>query len=217
MSLGLRAVMFDLDGTLADTLPVCFAAFRELFEAQLGGEWPDARVLALFGPSEEGIIARELPQRVDESYRDYLSAYERLHTACPGLFQGIEAALERLAELQVPIAIVTAKGPGSAQISTRLLGLERHFTIVESGSPAGNEKPRSIRRVLGRWELPPEQVAYVGDSVHDVRAARAVGLLPLAAAWASTARPDALRAEQPHATFDEVAEFQAWIEREFGG
>jgi phosphoglycolate phosphatase-like HAD superfamily hydrolase len=115
------------------------------------------------------------------------------------------------------LAIVTAKGPGSAAISARLLGLERHFAILEAGSPAGNEKPRSIRRVLERWQLTPEQVAYVGDSIHDVRAAKSVGLLPLAVAWATTADAAALRAETPHATFETVADFSDWIEQTFGG
>jgi pyrophosphatase PpaX len=211
----LRGVIFDLDGTLADTLPVCFAAFREVFEAQLGVTRSDDEIHALFGPSEEGIIARELPERVEESYRDYLTAYERLHAACPGLFPGIAAALEQLAERGAQLAIVTAKGPGSAAISARLLGLERHFDILEAGSPAGNEKPRSIRRVLECWHLAPEQVAYVGDSIHDVCAARAVGLLPLAVAWATTADAAALRAEGPHATFETVAEFSDWIEQAF--
>jgi pyrophosphatase PpaX len=213
----LRGVIFDLDGTLADTLPVCFAAFREVFEAQLGVTRSDADIHALFGPSEEGIIAQQLPERVEESYHDYLTAYERLHAACPGLFDGIDAALERLAERGAQLAIVTAKGPGSAAISVRLLGLERHFAILEAGSPAGNEKPRSIRRVLERWRLEPEQVAYVGDSIHDVRAARSVGLLPLAVAWATTADAAALRAEEPHATFETVAQFSEWIEQALAG
>jgi beta-phosphoglucomutase-like phosphatase (HAD superfamily) len=85
----LHGVIFDLDGTLADTLPVCFAAFREVFEAQLGVTRSDEEIHALFGPSEEGIIAQQLPERVDESYRDYLAAYERLHAACPGLLTAL--------------------------------------------------------------------------------------------------------------------------------
>ena len=210
----LHGVIFDLDGTLADTLPVCFAAFREVFQAQLGVTRSDAEIRALFGPSEEGIIQQQLPKRVEESYRDYLAAYERLHASCPAPFAGIADVLELLVARAVRIAIVTAKGPGSAAISARVLGLDRFFDILEAGSPAGNEKPRSIRAVLERWQLAPHEAAYVGDSIHDVRASRAVGVLPLAVAWASTADAAALRAEQPHATFETVAQFNDWIERE---
>lgn len=210
----LRGLLFDLDGTLADTLPVCYAAFRDVFETHLGRTYSDDEIHEMFGPSEEGIIARMLPERGDAGYRDYLAAYERLHARCPAPFDGVEDAVTLARERGLCVAIVTAKGPGSAAISARVLGLTRHFDIIEAGSRAGNEKPRAIRAVLERWELPPERVAYVGDSIHDVRASRAVGVLPIAVAWASTADAAALRAEGPHATFETVAAFSEWLARE---
>jgi phosphoglycolate phosphatase-like HAD superfamily hydrolase len=210
----IRGVIFDLDGTLADTLPVCYAAFREVFETHLGQTYSDDDIHAMFGPSEEGIVARMLPERAEQGYRDYLAAYERRHVDCPATFAGIEAALELLIARGVRVAIVTAKGAGSAAISARVLGLERYFDILEAGSAAGNEKSRSIRTVLTRWELPPEEVAYVGDSIHDVRHSRAVGVLPLAVAWATTADVAALRAEQPAQLFTTVGDFTNWLATE---
>jgi beta-phosphoglucomutase-like phosphatase (HAD superfamily) len=72
----LAGAIFDLDGTLVDTLPVCFAAFRRAFERLGGPPHSDDAIRALFGPSEEGMMhedptlplrhrVRELPARTD--------------------------------------------------------------------------------------------------------------------------------------------------------
>ena len=72
-------MIFDLDGTLAETLPVCFGAFREVFASYLGRSYDDAEIYALFGPSEEGILQQLLAERWESGLRDYLVAYDRLH------------------------------------------------------------------------------------------------------------------------------------------
>ena len=57
----LDGMIFDLDGTLGDTLPVCFAAFRTTFQSCLGRDYFDREIRAMFGPSEEGIFERLMP------------------------------------------------------------------------------------------------------------------------------------------------------------
>ncbi len=57
----LRGVIFDLDGTIADTLPVCFAAFREVFQDALGRDYSDQEVRAMFGPASESLHRSSLP------------------------------------------------------------------------------------------------------------------------------------------------------------
>ena len=53
----LRGVIFDLDGTLADTLPVCYAAFRAAFHRYVPERtFSDAEITSFFGPNEEGVI-----------------------------------------------------------------------------------------------------------------------------------------------------------------
>jgi pyrophosphatase PpaX len=207
----IAGVIFDLDGTLADTLPVCFAAFRETFQRHLDRTYSDDEIYAMFGPSEEGIMQSLLKDRWQEGHADYLAAYEREHDSCPAVFPCIDEALDLLRGRGARLAIVTAKGPGSAEISVRRLGLTRHFDVIESGSPQGGIKPERIRRVLARWNLPAERTAYVGDSVYDVQAAREVGALPLAAGWATTANLERLRHAEPCALFETVEQFAAWI------
>jgi HAD superfamily hydrolase (TIGR01549 family) len=212
----LDGVIFDLDGTLGHTLPVCCLAFRRAFRAFLGRDLSDAEITAQFGPSEEGIVQRLVPDRWEACLETYLREYERAHAAHATAFPGIDAALRSLRRRGVRLAIVTGKGPHSAAISLNYLGLAQAFDLVETGSPNGAVKSAAIRRVLRRWGASPDRVAYVGDAVSDIEAARAAGVISLAAAWAPTASVERLKAWEPRAIFESVERFIGWIEANVG-
>ncbi|MGD8239054.1 MAG: HAD hydrolase-like protein, partial [Armatimonadota bacterium] len=92
----LGGVIFDLDGTLADTLPVCFVAYRGSIKEFTGRELSDREIEALFGPSEEGTIRKLVPDRWRECLELHLEIYDREHSRCTGLFPGLESALHLL-------------------------------------------------------------------------------------------------------------------------
>ena len=209
----LQGVIFDLDGTVGNTLPVCFAAFREVFQTYLGRTCSDKEIRAMFGPTEEGMIEQAIPERFDEAFAAYLAAYEKAHGNCPEPFPGIRQVVEVLQQRGVRRAIVTGKGPHSAAISLRVLGLADAFERVEAGSPDGNVKPRNMRRVIEGWGLDSATIASVGDAPSDIRAAREAGIIPLAAAWAATTDVEALTALRPQVTFRRVDQFSEWIHR----
>ena len=205
-------MIFDLDGTLADTLPVCFAAFREVFRKYLDRDYSDRQIRALFGPSEEGILESRIPRRSNEALADYLAAYEKFHRACPEPFAGIREILLFLRKRGVRLGVVTGKGAGSAAISLRSLDLEAFFDPVQAGAKNGGIKPSAMRKVLDAWGFSPSEVASLGDAQPDVDSAKRVGLIPLAAAWAGTADFDLLASREPLAVFRKVEGFAAWVE-----
>ena len=212
----LAGVIFDLDGTLGDTLPVCFAAFRRALRKFSDRHHTDEEIAALFGPSEEGMIQRLVPDQWQACLETYLAEYEKESTRNARLFPGIETALRLLEERGVALAIVTGKGAHSAAISLRDLKLAEHFDVVETGSAEGGVKPRSIQKVLTKWGVVPSQVAYVGDAPSDMEAAREAGVIPLGAAWAATASAESLNALGPLETFRSVERFIAWIDANVG-
>ncbi len=214
MRIKLDGIIFDLDGTLGDTLPVCFAAFRHAMGEFSSRHYTDNEITALFGPSEEGIIQRLIPDRWKACLKIYLAAYEQESAQNARMFPGIETALRSLKERGVALAIVTGKGAHSAAISLRDLGLAEHFDMVETGSPVGGIKPQAIRNVLAKWDASPHQVAYVGDAPSDIEAAKEAGVLPLAAAWAPTTSAQELGTLAPLELFTSVEGFVRWIERE---
>jgi phosphoglycolate phosphatase-like HAD superfamily hydrolase len=214
VTIGVTGAIFDLDGTLADTLPVCFAAFRWAFERLGAPVYSDEQIVALFGPSEEGMMQRALPGQWQAAVTAYHEEYERCQPLlCPAAFPGIESVLELLQGRSVPIALVTGKGPHSTVMSLKHFGFDTVFDVVESGSPLGVVKADAMRRIVARWGVASDRVIYVGDADSDMQAAREAGVVPVGAAWAASARPAELTAAGASLLFTSVDDFRSWIDR----
>jgi pyrophosphatase PpaX len=209
----LSGMLFDLDGTLGDTVPVCIQAFQRTFHHYLGQHLTAQDIMAMFGPSEEGMLQRALPHTWSQALDMYLREYERAHATCRDVFSGLLPLLATLRARGVRLGIVTGKGLRSAQISAHVLGLDAYFEGIEAGAADGPVKPAGIQAFLTRWAVAPQTVAYVGDAPYDIDAARQAEVIAVAAAWAAGANAEALAARQPHVLFRRVADFVAWTER----
>lgn len=208
----IRGAIFDLDGTLGDTLPVCYRAFASVLGRRLARRFEDREIHAMFGPSEEGILSQLCPDDAEGALQEYLREYRLAHVGCTSPFPGVRGVLEFLRGQGVELAIVTGKGRGSARISLETFRLGGFFPLVEAGSPAGGVKPASMRRVLDHWGFRPAEVVGVGDSPSDVRSAKEVGIASVAAAWAPGASAEQLAACKPARLFREVGALRAWLE-----
>jgi phosphoglycolate phosphatase-like HAD superfamily hydrolase len=209
----LQGVIFDLDGTLADTLDVCIEAFHYAIAEHTGARLSPVEVVALWGPTEEGVLREAVGPEWERSVETFLAEYERLHVAVPEPFPGIRALLEHLATVGIPTAVVTGKGPRSARISLEVLGIDRFFDGVEAGSIDGPVKATKIAHIVERWRVPPETVLYVGDHPQDAIHAHEAGTRAVGAAWAYQTDVDALRRSEPDEFFDSSTEFATWLER----
>jgi pyrophosphatase PpaX len=209
----LAGMIWDLDGTLANTLPICIAAFRHALAVHTGRFYSDAEIAALFGVTEAGMIRRVIPEDWREAEQAFLAEYERLHDSTLTVFPGIEETLRALQERGTRLAIVTGKGQESADISVRHLGLASYFEHVEVGSPDAPIKPHSMRLVLKAWNMAPQDCAYVGDTPYDMVAAAEVGVIGLGAAWAATATVSDTTLPRPTAVFRQVDDLLRWVDR----
>jgi phosphoglycolate phosphatase-like HAD superfamily hydrolase len=207
----IKNIIFDLDGTIADTLPLCIAAFKKSIEPLLGAEVSEEQIIATFGPSEEGTIRKLIPQHKSEGVKAYLGYYQDLHNTCPAPFPGIRELLGELKGKGVQLAMVTGKGIHSTLISLEQFGLQDDFTVLETGSPEGPDKVNGIRNVLVRLNANVEDSIYVGDAPSDITACREAGIRIAAAAWAATANQDALKPLNPDWIFYSVQEFEEWL------
>lgn len=192
-----KAIIFDLDGTIADTLPLCIAAFKKSIEPILGKEISDEEIIATFGPSEEGTIRKLIPEQEEAGVKAYLEYYKELHYTCPVPFPGIKELLETLQSKAVHLAMVTGKGKHSTKISLEQFGLAQYFEVLETGSPDGPNKVNGIRSVLKRLQAAANECLYVGDAPSDVIYCNEIGIPIAAAAWAGTADIAALQALHP--------------------
>lgn len=208
----IKAVIFDLDGTLANTLPLCIQAFRQSVEPLIKRSVSDAEIVATFGPSEEGTIMALAPDHYEKGVTDYLHFYKSLHTICAVPFIGIKELLNTLKDKCVHIAMVTGKGKHSTHISLKYFELTHFFEIIETGSPNGARKAEGIQIILDSWkDVSNDEVIYVGDAPSDIIASKKAGIPVVAAAWAETAEPEKLQALKPEEIFYTIADFSNWL------
>jgi len=213
----IKGVIFDLDGTLGNTFPVIFPSYRAALANFTTRQFADEDIMALFGPSEEGVLQRLIPERWQEALQLYESIYRELSPKATQHFDGIKEVLEMLKKRGIALAVVTGKGINTAQLSLKELGLDSYFDAVEGGAPQGVIKPACMRKIIQQWGFHPSQVAYVGDAPSDMRDAKEVGAIPLGAAWYEKADAEALLQQKPEAVFRDLNSFRLWLEQHLNG
>ncbi len=208
----LKGIIFDLDGTLADTLPVCIESYTRVFRKHLRREFTPEEILDMFGLPEEGILAKWVPQDPKAALNDYLTEYAALHSAIKEPFPGILAVLQQLQACGLRLGMVTGKGPESAAISLERLGLQPYVDPVVTGDFTRPSKPKGIHEVLAAWGMAPHNAAYLGDTPYDMQSALEAGVKPLGAAWAKTATVHNGHKDSKVKVFESVTDFQTWVE-----
>jgi HAD superfamily hydrolase (TIGR01549 family) len=205
-------MLFDLDGTLANTIPMCIHAYRQTFEQLLGRPVLDEEITVHFGLSDEGIIQRMVLGQAEAGWKLYLDVYEKLHADYREPFAGIPTALDLLKDRGVALGVVTGKGAQTATLTLKYLGIDHYFEKVEAGNAHANVKAMAIGKILAAWRMGPRDAAYVGDADTDMQQAMTAGVLPLAACWAETATNHRLSSMSPFATFESVHTFIDWLD-----
>jgi len=211
-SASLRGFIFDFDGTLADTLPLCYEAFRRAAAPYRGRNLSDEEIRSTFGPSEEGSVRVLAPESPDDCLEDFYRHYEDLHRDISDPFPGIRDTLHALKAKGFKLGIVTGKGLRSLEISIKALQLEDVFDSVEPGCPDAPCKPQAMESMLEEWDLPGEAVLCLGDSPGDILAAHHVNAASAAALWAvSSERKLALENAKPDLLFGTFDDFTKWL------
>ena len=188
-----RVVLFDLDGTLIDSIPLILASMRHAFaghpRAPTDAEWS-----ALIGTPLDKMIRRWAVdeadvERLKARYKEHQWAH---HDAMVRPFPGVPELLDALQARGVRMALVTSKLEPSARRSLDLLGLTRHFEAVVGLESTERHKPEPepVLHALERLGARPEEAAFVGDSPHDVLSGNAAGVPTVATLWGPFSRED---------------------------
>lgn len=211
-----KGLIFDLDGTLADTLPLCLISFQDAVEKTSKSRPTKEEVEKFWGYSEIGIVKNLCPQNWEICFTEFLNIYKQNHSMCCELFEGMSDILDMLENNSIKMALVTGKGIDSCSITLSEFGIKKYFEHIEMGAETGSIKPECIERVLGKWGMSSSEVYYVGDSVNDIKDAREAGVKSIAAAWAETANIELLEQEFPDLIFYTIEEFADWLNAGLG-
>ena len=203
----IRAVLYDFDGTLADSTDLIMRCYRHTMRTHLGQVPPDEDWLSGFGMTLESQLGRfarhpEEAAAMLDTYREYQNT---LHDE---LLRPFPDAAETVAELErrgYRLAIVTSKHRRSAMRGMELCGIVSHFDVIVTPEDVAEPKPHPepVLFALERLGVGPEEALFVGDSPHDIAAGQAAGTHTAGVLWGpfprealEKARPDALLAAQ---------------------
>ncbi len=207
----LEGVIFDIDGTLCDTIPFCIETILAALEEGTGKKYEKEVVLGYFGATEEGIVKKLAPENWQTCYDAYLRLYAENHHKYPSMFEGITNILNFVKNSELNTAVVTGKGEHSAKITLDYYGIKDYFSYIESGSPEGSIKSQCMSAITSRWGINPKNVIYIGDATRDVLDSRTAGLIPVSVTWASNADKEALSKLEPDFMFDKVSDLHEWL------
>ncbi len=182
--LAVRAVLFDLDGTLLDTVPDLHAAVSAML-ADLGRPpLPLDAIRSYVGRGIGNLVKRALAGAldVDEAAAppaDALASFKRHYARENGrtatLYPGVIDGLEAMKKMALPLAVITNKASAFTLPLLELTGLAAYFDVVVSGDVLPRIKPDPMALVwtCGRLDVSPADALFIGDSINDFRAARA--------------------------------------------
>lgn len=216
-----NAILFDLDGTLIDTTDLILQCFRHSWETVCGFCPSREALVQTFGTplrsamevllradaaaiigSGAADIATELVDRLLAEYRSYNIAN---HDSLARPFEDADEVLTELRRRGYSIAVVTSK---SRELGLRGLRLCALDGLIDAGifledTDRHKPHPEPLLAALERMSEPSRNAAYVGDSRHDIVAARAAGVRSVAALWGPAPRIE-LERERPDFTAGSV-------------
>jgi pyrophosphatase PpaX len=210
-----RPVLFDLDGTLIDTIELLLTSVQHAFRDRPERAPTTEQWVAGIGTP---LAAQLRPYAADDAefaaLTDAYRSYQRLHhdrlTRC---YDDAVATVRTLHERGHPMAIVTSKNDDIAQRSVAHVGLDRYLPlIVGVGSTARHKPdPEPVRFALERLGVPATTAVFVGDSPHDIAAGNAAGVITIAALWGPFTRAT-LSASRPGYFLDRIGGLPALLD-----
>lgn len=185
MSRTIRALVFDLDGTLIDSVPDLTVAVNKLLAEEGRAKLTDADVAPMVGDGVGMLVRRALaasggvPEGEIAPFVDRFIAHYEPHAADQTrLFEGVVETLGHLKARGIKLAICTNKVGGATRKILKALEIEHLFDVVVGGddTPRHKPDPLHVRITLDRLGVTAAEAAYVGDSENDVKAAKGAGL-----------------------------------------
>ena len=207
-----RTVLFDLDGTLADTIPLIVASYQHAFRSVLAQEVEEARARAWIGRPLLPALLEESPDHGHELDRVY-RAWNLENTArLIQRYAGVPELLEALAAAGVRCAVVTSKRRDTASLALEGVGVADLIDVAAGLEDTTRHKPEPdpLLHAVAALGVEPADCVYVGDATVDVLAARAAGMASVAVTWGAGERA-ALEAAGPDAVVDTVPDLAAYL------
>ncbi len=210
----IRAILWDLDGTLQDSYQLILDSFRVSTRQVLGREIPDELLMAKVG---QPVVTQmwdftDDQDTNDELVRVYRAYNETHHDSEIRSFPGMREAVAALSEAGYAQGVVTSKRHALALRGLELNGLDGYMSVVVGADDCEAHKPDPAPVRLGASLIgfAPEECLYVGDSPFDMHAGNGAGCTTVGALWGMFTREE-LQAEDPDYLCEDVSDLVALL------
>lgn len=181
----IEVVLFDLDGTLIDTVELILASMRHATTEILGETIPDDVLMHNVGVPLRVQMEEFAPGMVDELLLAYRAHNAEVHDTLVSEYPGTEEALKGIASRGYRMGVVTSKSVPVARRGLDRYGLGGYFETLVGYEDTEVHKPEAAPLLLAaeRMGVSMDRCCYVGDSPHDINAGKAAGATTVAALW----------------------------------
>jgi pyrophosphatase PpaX len=180
------AVLFDLDGTLIDSIALLLACMNHTFEGRprrpTEGEWIEGLGTPLPKQLTPYVESDQDRERLVNRYRTFqLENHDRLMAT----YEGVIETLALLFQRGHPMGVVTSKGNAMMDRGLKFIGADEYIEVAIGYDSCHIHKPDPfpVRLALEKLAYRPEESVFVGDSPHDIKAGNAAGVITVAALW----------------------------------
>lgn len=205
-----KLALFDLDGTLVNTIDLIVQGFTHAYAEVLGVDIPRRKVLTFIGLPMPEVMAVEAPEQsaaMQASYYAYIDAH---HDEMVRAYPGMVELVGELAERGVKTAVVTAKRTPLATHGLRLTGFPETISVVSGMEDTLKHKPEPepLLAGLAKVGVAPADAVYIGDAIYDLQAAAAVPMDAIGVSWGA-GEDDALADQHPLALVNSAAQLRS--------
>ena len=208
-------ILFDLDGTLIDSIGLILSSMRFAFTklerpCPTDEEWTAGIGIPLFTAMRYYAADDDDCKALIAAYREHQLANHDSMVRC---YDNVVEVVRALRDSGHQTGVVTSKGEWLAMRGLAHVGLATSMDTVVGADSSTRHKPdpEPVRIALHRLECPPENALYVGDSVHDLMAGRAAGVRTAAALWGAFKRPE-LEPGEPDFWLQSISELPGIIQ-----
>lgn len=184
----MKGIIFDLDGTLYDSLEDIGSSANRTLKKYSYPEHPMESYQEFVGNGLKMTITRAIPKNVVLSYEilnDFLTDYEHNHTVFSKPYPGILSMLKSLNEMGIPVGICTNKKQAYSEgiVAKDFKGIEFVSVIGDLSNNTLKPNPLNTLRIAEMMNLKPEEIYFVGDTDVDMHTAKNAGMVPIGVSW----------------------------------
>jgi pyrophosphatase PpaX len=209
------AVLFDLDGTLIDSIGLLLGSMKFAFEGRTHAPTPEEWIAGVGTP-----LAKQLEpyavsiEDVEELVSRYRGYQHTTHDSMTRVYDGVTETLEELKKRGHPMGVVTSKGNNMMLRSLRFTNIERYMKTLIGCDSCSIHKPDPfpVNMALGELGYSANEAVFVGDSPHDIVAGNAANVTTVAALWGPFSR-EVLQPYHPKHYANDIRELPALVQR----